>query len=100
MRPQSEKLLFGKLKHEICREAFQIAPDLFVEALGRHTVERGQIGIDDDLLPAQQHDGLRDVLGGHECVLIVRRHGQPREALRCALAVFFLAAGSRTSRLS
>jgi hypothetical protein len=46
----------GELEHEVPREAAFVAFDLLVEALGGDGVDRGQVGIEDDLAAADRAD--------------------------------------------
>ena len=45
-----------KLKHEIRRKTLPVAPDLFIEALGRHTIQLSQIGVEQHFLPTNEQD--------------------------------------------
>jgi hypothetical protein len=50
------------MKHEIRREASEVAPDLLVEALGGHAVEHGEVRVEHDAPAAQHDDAPIDVL--------------------------------------
>jgi flagellar hook-length control protein FliK len=56
------------LQHEIVREALAVALDLLIQAFGRHAIELGQIGVDDDALSTDNQDAAGDVLGGNQPV--------------------------------
>ena len=56
-----------ELEYEIFREALRVALDLLVQALGWHVVERGEGGIDHDLLAADDEDLPGDARGDDEC---------------------------------
>src|SRR5437588_4694174 len=53
----------GELEEKVGREALAVAPHLLVQACGRDTVERGELGIEQHLLAAQEEDRASDVLG-------------------------------------
>ena len=75
--------MIGKLKHEVYWETTEVAFDLLVEAFGRHTVQRGEIGIEKDLLPPQYVNYPGDVFGAHlrGCVHVSLEHGGQRKSL-------------------
>ena len=53
--------LFGaQLKHEVLREASKIPFHSLKEDLGGHFVERGKVGIEQDLMAALDKDGALD----------------------------------------
>jgi hypothetical protein len=58
--------LVGQGKHEIAGEAVPIPPHRLIERLGRHPVQLGEIGIDDDLLSPDHQNPLLDTLDPHE----------------------------------
>lgn len=63
------RLLAGReLKHEVPRKPLRIALDGLIERLGRHPVEHGQIGIDDDLVLAHDEDAALDARQHHGCL--------------------------------
>src|SRR4029077_20459004 len=69
MKPQTARLIVGELKHEIVREPFGVAFHSQIQRLGRNAVEFRQIGIEHDLLTADQKysplDLNRQRLGFH-----------------------------------
>ena len=60
-------------KHEVGREARQVALDGPVEGFRLDTVQRRKIGVQQDPLSAQGKDGTLDSVQGHE---ILFSHGQ------------------------
>lgn len=62
MRPQSLVLRFGDLKHEIRRKARLITAYLFIEAFGRHSVERRQLCVKQHFSTTKNDNRSRDVL--------------------------------------
>jgi len=52
MRLQVGKFIIRHFKNKIFRETFKIAPYLLIQAARFHAVERSQIGIQQNLLPA------------------------------------------------
>jgi len=73
LRSQSGLFLVGQLEHEILREAREVAPHGLVETSRGHPVERGEVGIEQHLVAADERNPAGDRLGG----------GQRR--LHCAL---------------
>jgi len=59
-------------EHEILREACDVTLDLFVEPLGGHAVQPGQVRIDHYLLPTNERDPALDALGGHQRRVLLR----------------------------
>src|SRR5258706_9874841 len=66
MRPQVAKLMGFELEHEVPRKSAAISPNLLVQPLGFDGVEKGQVGIEDDLVAPQHEDGSFDALGWQE----------------------------------
>ena len=62
MAPQKADLVVGKLEHEVGRETLDIALDRAIERLDGYFVERSQLTVEHHLLPAQNQDGVFDVL--------------------------------------
>jgi trehalose-6-phosphatase len=60
--PQKADLVVGKLEHEVGRETLDIALDRAIERLDGYFVERSQLTVEHHLLPAQNQDGVFDVL--------------------------------------
>jgi hypothetical protein len=73
MRPV-QRLHFGAVEpeQEVLREPLGVALHLFVQASGRDPVERGELGIEDDALAAQQQDRAGDVLDADERRALLR----------------------------
>src|SRR5882762_1373441 len=76
MRPQSVDFLSRELKEKIRRKTVLVPLDLFVESLGQHTVDRGEIAVqhhatltdDEDLvfeIAGRGQPGARSILGAH-----------------------------------
>ena len=63
MQPQTRNFFSGKAKHEIARESIKIPRDLLIESLRRDAIERRKVCIQDDLLPANEQNGLLDSFG-------------------------------------
>ncbi|HEX6635661.1 MAG TPA: hypothetical protein VF038_16965 [Usitatibacter sp.] len=63
MRSQSFDFAGLELEHEIGGESRAVAPDGLIEAAGGHTVEGGQVRVDDDLVAADHEDALGDPRG-------------------------------------
>lgn len=64
MQLQVGELLGGELEEKIRREALAITADLLVQALGGDAVERGELGVEQHAMTAQDEDGAGDVLDG------------------------------------
>jgi hypothetical protein len=64
--------MIGKLKNEVRREAGVVALHLLVEASGGRAVERGKIGVEQDLLAAKHDDSALDTPRGHERRVLFR----------------------------
>ena len=74
-----------ELEHKILRESLRVAFDLLIQALGGHAVKRREIGVEHDLLVADDQNLLGDtrsneeprrfVLGGDTSVLHIGRNG-------------------------
>ncbi len=60
MRPPIRELCFRELEREICRKTGPVAPCRFTEALGEHVVEFSQVGIEHDLLTANEENAALD----------------------------------------
>ena len=60
-------LSFGKRKYEIRWKSSLIAFDLLVQALGRDTIERSEIGVYDRLVTTDYLDAMSDRRAGNEC---------------------------------
>ena len=68
-----QRLHFSRreLEHEIFRKAFPVTPDLLVQPLGGHAIERGEVGVDHDLVAADDENALGDARSGQECERLV-----------------------------
>ncbi len=60
LQEQNVVLFLGQLKHEIIREAFDVAANSQVEVTGGDLVEFGQLRIEHDLLATDQVDPAFD----------------------------------------
>jgi len=78
LRPQSGELLSGELKHEVWRKSPAVAANLLVEALGAYAIKRGELGVENDAMAAQDEDGAGDDLGRR--LGFGSRHGNLSEA--------------------
>jgi hypothetical protein len=67
--PQKADLVVGKLEHEVSRETLDIALDRAIERLDRYSVKRREIAVEQDLLSAQNKDGVFDALRWHKDLL-------------------------------
>jgi hypothetical protein len=67
LRPHGFPLSAREKEGEVLRKALGIAADPRVKALGGYTVQRGEIGIQDDLLAANHEDsrGVQQASGVH-----------------------------------
>src|ERR1700731_1730970 len=54
MKPQTSNLVVGKLKRKVRREPVGVALHGKIQRFGRNPVEFGQVGIEHDLLTANQ----------------------------------------------
>lgn len=62
MTPQVYKLLWRKLKHKIIWEPFRVAFDGLEKNFGWHAIKFCQVGIEHNLLVANQINRVRDSL--------------------------------------
>jgi hypothetical protein len=54
------------MKAKIFRKAIQVAFDRLIEGFGRHAIETGEVGVDDDLLlPQGQNERFERRVGLH-----------------------------------
>jgi hypothetical protein len=58
-------LFRGQFKHEIRRKPISIAPDSTLQRSSVHTIELGQVHVEQDLLTANQQYPSLDGFGGH-----------------------------------
>ena len=65
MRLQVLDLLSGQLKHEVFWKAFDVAPDLLVQASCFDAVKLCQVGVQHNFLLADDEDALLNPLGGY-----------------------------------
>ena len=60
MRHQKLELGVGELEHEIGGEPGEVAAHLFVQPAGLDAVERGEVGIEQNLMAAYEEDAAPD----------------------------------------
>jgi hypothetical protein len=101
LRPQVPKLLNGKLEYEVGRETVKVSSELLIEALGGDAIERRKVGIEHDLLAADNEYATGDRVNRHQrcCLLFPVHRCVPRVAilpdqLHNAYSVAWLTAGS------
>ena len=67
MRPQRRDFVCGQLEHEIFWKPGSVTPDLLVESLGRHTVQRREMNIEQDFMTTNKENRSFDALRRKRC---------------------------------
>jgi len=67
LQHQRRELLSGELEEKVRREPLAVAPHLLVEARRGDAVERGELGIEQHPMTAQDEDGTGDVFDAGQC---------------------------------
>lgn len=77
--------LAGKSKHEIVRKATEISSDCLIQDLGCYAIKGGEIGVEDDTMPAHEQDQRSDAFNGYDRVGVFHRPGSPSMRMADAL---------------
>jgi hypothetical protein len=84
MKPQTNGLLAGKLKHKVLREPVGIALNGKIQGFGGNAIEFGEVCIEHDLLAERYKagDSMDALTKDYGC-----ERAQVEEAVRCELAL-------------